>query len=102
MLQVVEFLAMEAPATTYHEAMRDEQVKVFRTFRPLNPEDLVRGQFRGYRKEKGVSRDSTVETFAAARLQIDSRRWDGTPFFIRGSTPSTSGSIRARSSSPAT
>jgi len=83
MLQVVGFLAMEAPATTYHEAIRDEQVKVFRTIRPLSPDDLVRGQFRGYRQEKGVAPNSTVETFAAARLQIDSWRWDGVPFFIR-------------------
>jgi glucose-6-phosphate 1-dehydrogenase len=83
MLQVVGFLAMEAPATTYHESIRDEQVKVFRTMRPLSAADLVRGQFRGYRKEKGVAPDSTVETFAAARLQIDSWRWDGVPFFIR-------------------
>src|SRR2546426_260141 len=83
MLQVVGFLAMEAPATTYHESIRDEQVKVFRTIRPLRPDDLVRGQFRGYRKEKGVAADSTVETFAAARLHIDSWRWDGVPFFIR-------------------
>ena len=83
MLQVVGFLAMEAPATTYHESVRDEQVKVFRTIRPLSPEDLVRGQFRGYRKEEGVAPDSTVETFAAVRLHIDSWRWDGVPFFIR-------------------
>jgi glucose-6-phosphate 1-dehydrogenase len=83
MLQVVGFLAMEAPATTYHESLRDEQVKVFRTIRPLSPDDLVRGQFRGYRKEKGVAADSTVETFAAARLHIDTWRWDGVPFFIR-------------------
>src|SRR5256885_250504 len=83
MLQVVGFLAMEAPATTYHESIRDEQVKVFRTIRPLSADDLVRGQFRGYRKEKGVAADSTVETFAAARLHIDSWRWDGVPFFIR-------------------
>jgi len=58
-------------------------VKVFRTIRPLSADDLVRGQFRGYRKEKGVAADSTVETFAAARLHIDSWRWDGVPFFIR-------------------
>jgi glucose-6-phosphate 1-dehydrogenase len=83
MLQVVGFLAMEAPATTYHESIRDEQVKVFRTIRPLSPDDLVRGQFRGYRQEKGVAADSTVETFAAARLHIDTWRWDGVPFFIR-------------------
>ncbi len=83
MLQVVGFLAMEAPATTNQEAIRDEHVKVFRTIRPLNPEDLVRGQFRGYRDEKDVARDSKVETFVAARLYIDSWRWDGVPFFVR-------------------
>jgi glucose-6-phosphate 1-dehydrogenase len=83
MLQVVAILAMEAPLTTYTESIRDEQVKVFRAIRPLSPEDLVRGQFRGYRQEEGVAADSTVETFAAVRLHIDSWRWDGVPFFIR-------------------
>ena len=83
MLQVVGFLAMEPPATTYHESIRDEQVKVFRMIRPLSADDLVRGQFRGYRKEVGVAPDSTVETFAAVRLHVDSWRWDGVPFFIR-------------------
>jgi glucose-6-phosphate 1-dehydrogenase len=83
MLQVVGFLAMEPPATAHHESIRDEQVKVFRMIRPLSPEDVVRGQFRGYRQEDGVARDSTVETFAATRLHIDSARWDGVPFFIR-------------------
>jgi len=83
LLQVVGFLAMEAPITTYEEALRDEQVKVFRAIRPLNPENLVRGQFRGYRKEPGVAPDSTVETFAAVRLHVDSWRWEGVPFFIR-------------------
>jgi glucose-6-phosphate 1-dehydrogenase len=82
-LQVVGFVAMEPPATTYHESIRDEQVKLFRMIRPLSPDGLVLGQFRGYRKEKGVAADSTVETFAAARLSIDSWRWDGVPFFIR-------------------
>lgn len=83
MLQVVGFLAMEPPATTYHESIRDEQVKILRTIRPLSPSDLVRGQFRGYRSERGVAADSTVETFAAVRLHIDSWRWDGVPFVIR-------------------
>jgi glucose-6-phosphate 1-dehydrogenase len=83
MLQVVGFLAMEPPAITYQEAIRDEQVKVFRMIRPLSPTDLVRGQFRGYRQEEGVAPDSNVETFAAVRLHIDSWRWDGVPFFIR-------------------
>jgi glucose-6-phosphate 1-dehydrogenase len=83
MLQVVGFLAMEPPATTYAESIRDEQVKVFRMIRPVSPADLVRGQFRGYRAEEGVAPDSSVETFAAMRLRIDSWRWDGVPFFVR-------------------
>lgn len=83
MLQVVSFLAMEPPANTYQEAIRDEQVKIFRTIRPLSPGELVRGQFSGYLKEEGVAADSTVETFAAARLYIDTWRWEGVPFFIR-------------------
>jgi glucose-6-phosphate 1-dehydrogenase len=83
LLQVVGFLAMEPPLTTYPDSIRDEQVKVFRAIRPLSPEDLVRGQFVGYRDEEGVASDSTVETFAAVRLHIDSWRWDGVPFFIR-------------------
>ncbi|HEY2389147.1 MAG TPA: glucose-6-phosphate dehydrogenase [Candidatus Binatia bacterium] len=83
LLQVVGFLAMEAPSTGYPESLHDEQVKVFRNIRPLSPDDLVRGQYRGYRKEDGVAPDSTVETYAAVRLHIDSWRWDGVPFFIR-------------------
>jgi len=83
LLQVVGFLAMEPPATTYAESIRDEQAKVFRMIRPLTADDLVRGQFRGYREEEGVAPDSSVETFAAVRLHIDSWRWDGVPFFIR-------------------
>jgi glucose-6-phosphate 1-dehydrogenase len=83
MLQVIGFLAMEPPVTTYHESIRDEQAKVFRAIRPLNPGDLVRGQFKGYRQEEGVAPKSTVETYAAVRLHIDSWRWEDVPFFIR-------------------
>jgi len=83
LFQVVGFLAMEPPKTTNQNSIREEQAKVFRMIRPLSPEDLVRGQFRGYRQEEGVARDSNVETFAAARLHIDSPRWDGVPFFVR-------------------
>jgi glucose-6-phosphate 1-dehydrogenase len=83
LLQVVGFLAMEPPLTNYAESLRDEQVKVLRAIRPLRPEDLVRGQFRGYCREPGVARDSKVETFAAVRLHLDCWRWEGVPFFIR-------------------
>ncbi|HVT40075.1 MAG TPA: glucose-6-phosphate dehydrogenase [Gemmatimonadaceae bacterium] len=83
LLQVVGFLAMEPPALAYHESIRDEQAKVFRMIRPLSPQDLVRGQFRGYRSEEGVAPDSTVETYAAVRLFVDSWRWEGVPFLIR-------------------
>ncbi len=83
MLQVVAFLAMEPPTTIYVDSVRDEQVKIFRTIPPLNPANIVRGQFRGYREEPGVSPNSDVETFAALRLEIDSWRWAGVPFLIR-------------------
>lgn len=83
LLQIVGFLAMEPPATTYADALRDEQVKIFRMIRPLNSENLVRGQYRGYRKEKDVMPNSAIETFAAVRLFIDSWRWEAVPFVIR-------------------
>ena len=83
LLEVVGFLAMEPPDFGYEESIRDEQVKVFRKIRPLTTDSLVRGQFRGYREETGVAPDSTVETFAAVRLYIDSWRWEGVPFLVR-------------------
>ena len=83
LLEVVGFLAMEPPDLGYEESIRDEQVKVFRKIRPLTADSLVRGQFKGYRREAGVAPDSTVETFAAVRLYIDSWRWEGVPFLIR-------------------
>ena len=67
----------------YVDSVRDEQVKIFRTIPPLSPVNIVRGQFRGYREESGVSPHSDVETFAAVRLEIDSWRWAGVPFLIR-------------------
>ena len=82
-LQVVAFLAMEAPTGLHCDAIRDEQVKVFRAIPPLDPKHLVRGQFNGYKKEKGVAPDSKVETFAAVRLEVQSWRWSGVPFLIR-------------------
>jgi glucose-6-phosphate 1-dehydrogenase len=83
LLQVVSLLAMEPPTSMYFESLHDEQVKVFRMIPPLDLKYLVRGQFRGYRDEPGVSPDSQVETFAAVRLEVDSWRWAGVPFLIR-------------------
>jgi glucose-6-phosphate 1-dehydrogenase len=83
LLQVVANLAMEPPSGTDSEALRDEKVKVFRAIRPLTGRSLVRGQYRGYRQERGVAADSRVETYAAMELHIDSWRWQGVPFFIR-------------------
>jgi glucose-6-phosphate 1-dehydrogenase len=83
LLQIVGFLAMEPPAGTYADSLRDEQVKIFRMIRPLNADNLVRGQYKGYRKEKDVHPASQVETYASVRLFIDSWRWEGVPFFIR-------------------
>src|SRR3984893_14551098 len=83
MLQVVAFLAMEAPTGIYCDSIRDEQVKVFRAIPPLDPKHLVRGQFKGYKTERGVKPDSNVETFAAVRLEVQSWRWSGVPFLIR-------------------
>ncbi len=83
LLEVVAFLALEPPPAGDREALRDEKTKVFKAIRPLVAEDIVRGQFKGYRDEEGVARDSSVETFAAMRLHIDSWRWQGVPFYIR-------------------
>ncbi|HUP45125.1 MAG TPA: glucose-6-phosphate dehydrogenase [Thermoanaerobaculia bacterium] len=83
LLQVVSYLAMEAPSSTGPEAIRDEQAKVLQNVRPLSADDLVRGQFRGYRAEEGVAKKSTVATYAAVRLFIDSWRWYGVPFYVR-------------------
>jgi glucose-6-phosphate 1-dehydrogenase len=83
MLQILANLAMEPPVGTYAEARRDEKVKVLKGIPPLDAHSIVRGQFNGYRKEKGVAPDSQVETYAALRLMINSWRWQGVPFYIR-------------------
>jgi glucose-6-phosphate 1-dehydrogenase len=83
LLEVVAFLAAEPPPAGDRETLRDEKTKVFKSIRPLVAEDIVRGQFKGYRSEEGVARDSSVETFAALRLHVDSWRWSGVPFYIR-------------------
>jgi glucose-6-phosphate 1-dehydrogenase len=83
LLQVVSYVAMEAPSSLYPEAIRDDQAKVLRSIRPLSKDDLVLGQYAGYRQEEGVAPDSQVPTFAALELDVDSWRWHGVPFFVR-------------------
>jgi len=83
LFEVLALLAMEPPLDTGAEAIRDEKAKVMRAIRPLTPDVLVRGQYRGYRAERGVAPDSAVETYAALRLAIDSWRWSGVPFLVR-------------------
>jgi len=83
LLQVLSNLAMEQPARLDSESIRDEKVKVLKAIAPIAERDLVRGQFRGYRYEKGVASDSKTETFAALKLEINSWRWKGVPFYIR-------------------
>jgi glucose-6-phosphate 1-dehydrogenase len=83
LFQVLCNLTMEPPVRTDSESIRDENVKVLKAMLPLTAENLVRGQFRGYRDEPGVKPDSKVETFAALKLEIDSWRWRGVPFYIR-------------------
>jgi glucose-6-phosphate 1-dehydrogenase len=83
LFQVLANLAMEAPARTDSESVRDEKVKVLKAIPPPGAQDIVRGQFRGYRNENGVAADSQVETFAALRLKVNSWRWQGVPFYIR-------------------
>jgi glucose-6-phosphate 1-dehydrogenase len=83
LFQVVALLAMEPPAGRDFGAVHIEKAKVFKAMRPLTPDDLVRGQYAGYRKEPDVAKRSDVETFCALRLMIDSWRWDGVPWYLR-------------------
>ena len=83
LFQIMCNLCMESPARKDSESVRDEKVKVLKAISPVAPEHLVRGQFRGYLDEKGVSPDSQVETYAALCLEIQSWRWQGVPFFLR-------------------
>jgi len=84
LLQILSNVAMEPPPGNQDtERLRDEKVKVLKSISPLEPARVVRGQFRNYRAEEGVAPDSTTETFAAVRLEVNSWRWQGVPFFIR-------------------
>src|SRR3569833_1382094 len=83
LLQIIANLAMEPPASTDSESIRDEKVKVLKSMPALNTNNVVRGQFVGYLDEAGVAKDSHVETFAAVKLDIHSWRWEGVPFYVR-------------------
>ena len=104
LFQILANLTMEPPVRTDSESVRDEKVKVLRAIRPLEPSNVVRGQFRGYRNETGVASDSQVETFAALQLEIDSWRWRGVPFYIRAgkSLPVTCTEVLAQLHQPPT
>jgi glucose-6-phosphate 1-dehydrogenase len=96
LLEIAALLTMEAPVDHQPDALRDAKHRAFDAMRPLSPSEVVRGQFRGYRLEKDVAANSTVETFAAVRLHIDTPRWLGVPVYIRGGKrlPVTSTEIR--------
>jgi glucose-6-phosphate 1-dehydrogenase len=102
LFQILCNLAMEPPVRIDSETVRDEKVKVLKAIPMLDPADVVRGQFRGYRQEKGVAADSKTETFAAVRLEVDSWRWKGVPFYIRAgkNLPVTCTEVLARFRKP--
>ena len=83
LFQVLSNLAMEPPVRSDSESIRDEKVKVLKAVPPIEEKNLVRGQFCGYRNENGVAKDSQTETFAAVKLEVNSWRWKGVPFYIR-------------------
>jgi glucose-6-phosphate 1-dehydrogenase len=83
LFQIVALLAMEPPAGRNFGAVQTEKATVFKAMRPLKPDDVVRGQYAGYRQEKDVAKNSDVETYCALRLFIDSWRWDGVPWYLR-------------------
>ena len=104
LFQVLCNIAMEPPVRSDSESIRDEKVKVLRAIQTLEVGNLVRGQFRGYRSEPGVAKDSSRETFAALKLEIDSWRWKGVPFYIRAgkSLPVTCTEVLGRLRKPPT
>ncbi len=104
LFQILCNLTMEPPVRLDSETIRDEKVKVLKAIPPLEADNLVRGQFRGYRQEAGVRADSKVETFGALRLEIDSWRWKNVPFYIRAgkNLPVTCTEVLARFRRPPT
>jgi glucose-6-phosphate 1-dehydrogenase len=104
LFQVLSNLAMEPPVGMDSESVRDEKAKVLKAIPPIEEKNLVRGQFRGYRDENGVANNSQTETFAAVKLEIDSWRWKGVPFYIRAGKclPTTCTEIVAKFRKPPT
>jgi glucose-6-phosphate 1-dehydrogenase len=104
LFQILCNLTMEPPVRIDSQTIRDEKVKVLKAIPPLEANNLVRGQFRGYLQEEGVRSDSKVETFAALRLEIDSWRWRNVPFYIRAgkNLPATCTEVLARFRKPPT
>jgi glucose-6-phosphate 1-dehydrogenase len=104
LFQILSNLAMEPPVRIDSETIRDEKVKVLKAIPALEVNDVVRGQFRGYRQETGVASDSKTETLAAVRVEVDSWRWKGVPFYIRAgkNLPVTCTEVVARFRKPPT
>jgi glucose-6-phosphate 1-dehydrogenase len=104
LFQLISNLAMEPPVRNDSESVRDEKVKVLKAIPEITPMDVVRGQFRGYRDEPGVAKDSRTETFAALKLNIRSWRWKDVPFYVRAGKllPVTCTEIVARFRKPPT
>jgi glucose-6-phosphate 1-dehydrogenase len=102
LLQIVALLAMEPPASRGFEAVHRHKADVFDAMRPLNPGDVVRGQYRGYRGEPDVAPDSDVETYCALRLHIDAWRWGGVPWYLRSGKclPATACEVLVRFKAP--
>jgi glucose-6-phosphate 1-dehydrogenase len=102
LFQILCNLAMEPPVRTDSESVRDEKAKVLKAIPPVDPKNVVRGQFRGYLQEKGVAPGSKVETFAAFELEVDSWRWKGVPFYLRAgkNLPVTCTEVVARFRTP--
>ena len=102
LFQILSSLAMEPPVHNDSESTRGEKVKVLKAIPSLQTKSVIRGQFRGYRQEKGVAQDSKTETFAALKLEVDSWRWKGVPFYIRAgkNLPVTCTEVLARLRKP--
>ncbi|CAM3594061.1 glucose-6-phosphate dehydrogenase [Tsukamurella ocularis] len=83
LFQVMAFVAMEPPTALEPRAISEEKNKVFRSLEPIRPDDVIRGQYAGYRQEKGVDPESDTETFIALKARIDNWRWAGVPFYLR-------------------